>query len=43
MQMFACYDKIRTSCLFDYVPENVSGEEKLPVDQTLEKNSDIII
>lgn len=27
MQMFACYDKIRTSWLFDYVSENVSGEE----------------
>lgn len=25
--MFACYDKIRTSWLFDYVSENVSGEE----------------
>lgn len=27
MQMFACYDKIRTSWLFDNVSENVSGEE----------------
>lgn len=25
--MFACYDKIRTSWLFDYVSGNVSGEE----------------
>lgn len=27
MQMFECYDKIHTSWLFDYVSENVSGEE----------------